>query len=261
MRVLLWVIALPFLTGAASPPPGDDTCPRFDHAHARWTALLARFVDHGIVDYATLKRTARGELDQYLQGLEQVQSACFAGFTKEQRFAFWINAYNAYTVKLILDHYPLKSIRSIGLLPLAAFRSSFIPLRVSGSADMSLNDIENEQLRNKIGDPRLHFTIVCASTSCPTLRPEAYRAAELDRQLDAAARAFINDTTKNRYDGTSKVLRLSSIFKWFRGDFERSGVTLGQFVARYLNEQDRARLSMPNPDIEFLDYDWSLNGK
>src|SRR4029434_9265868 len=134
-----------------------------------------------------------------------------------QRIAFWINAYNAFTLRLILDHYPIASIRRIGWLPGAAFRERFIPMQGLKGETISLDDIENGTLRSAFREPRIHFALVCAARSCPPLRREAYRGADLDRQLDDQARIFLRDATKNRVDAATRTLYLSSIFKWFRG--------------------------------------------
>lgn len=246
-------------SGAAA---GADVCPTFDHEHAAWTTVLARYVRDGGVDYAGLKRSGGPALDSYLRSLESVCRGHYDSWTNEQKLAFWINAYNAYTVKLILNHYPLTSIRSIGLLPGAAFRESFIPLRSLRGKVLSLNDIEHEILRREFREPRIHFAINCASKSCPELRSEAYRAATLDAQLTQAARGFVQDPTKNRFDAESRTLRLSSIFDWFREDFERSARTLPAFVARYAEPATASALTSGSTvRVEFLDYDWSLNGR
>ena len=241
---------------------GGDVCALFDHQHTAWNTILARYVREGVVDYADLKRSGLPSLDGYLRSLESVCRGHYDAWTREQKLAFWINAYNAYTVKLILNHYPLKSIRSIGLLPGAAFRESFIPLRSLRGKVLSLNDIEHDILRKEFREPRIHFAIVCASKSCPELRSEAYRATTLDSQLTQAARRFVSDTSKNRFDAASRTLRLSSIFDWFREDFERSSQTLPAFVARYAEPATSTALSSGgNVRVEFLDYDWSLNGR
>ena len=227
----------------------------FDHSHQRWTSQLRLFVHGGEVDYAAWKQD-QAQLDDYLRELVRVTRDEFASFSREQKLALWINAYNAYTVRLILDHYPLSSIRSIGLLPGAAFRRAFIPLL---GEKLTLNEIEN-RLR-QMGEPRIHFAIVCASKSCPKLRREAYRADVLDRQLDEAARAFLRDPTKNRWDKASRTLKLSSIFNWFSEDFTRPAGSLQAYVARYLDPGVRAAMESGPVRIEFLDYDWSLNGR
>lgn len=269
---------------------GPDSCALFDHSHAAWTNLLGRYVRDGFVDYAGLKKDGQADLGAYLRSLESVCRGHYDTWTRERKLAYWINAYNAYTVRLILNHYPLASIRKIGLLPGAAFREDFIPLTGLRGKTLSLNDIEQEILRKDFSEPRIHFAIVCASKSCPTLRSEAYRAADLDRQLDEAARGFIRDSSKNRFDAASHKLYLSSIFKWFREDFERAdslrelvGVrgaseprsgaraprdqstraakTLHEFVARYADEPTARAIRSGSVSIEFLDYDWSLNGR
>ena len=230
----------------------------FDHSHAAWTAVLRGYVRDGAVDYAGLKARGEPQLTSYLRALETLPREEYEHFSREQRLAFWINAYNAYTVRLTLDHYPLKSIRSIGLLPLAAFRKSFIPLL---GQELSLNDIENDRLRAELRDPRIHFAIVCASKSCPALRSEAWRADAIDQQLDEATVAFLRDTSRNRWDAPGRTLLLSSIFKWFREDFERAAGSLLAFVARYARPEVAAVLQQGPVKIEFLDYDWSLNAR
>lgn len=231
-----------------------------DKEHASWTGLLRRYVSGDFVDYAALKR-GRPELDAYLRSLEAVGRSDLEAWPRSDQLAFWINAYNAYTVKLVLDHYPLRSIRSIGFLPGSAFKRKFVPLDRVAGGKLSLDDIEHRILRERFQDPRIHFAIVCASRSCPVLRDEAYRGRDLDAQLDEAARSFLRDPARNRYDPASRTLSLSSIFKWFRGDFETAAGTLPAFVARYADEPIAEALRRGNVRIEFLDYDWSLNAR
>lgn len=215
-----------------------------DPQHAAWTSLLQRYVHAGEVDYTGLKKD-EGALDAYLRQLASVKRDEFDAFGRGAQLAFRINAYNAYAVRLILDHHPVGSIREIGLLPGAAFRSSFIPLL---GESVSLNQIE-AALR-EMGEPRIHFAIVCASKSCPELRGEAYVGADLDRQLEDATQRFLRDRSKNRVEGGT--LYLSSIFKWYRDDFTRAAGSLETYVAGRGLRGER---------VEFLDYDWSLNGK
>ena len=232
-----------------------------DPEHTAWTQVLATYVKAGEVDYGGMKERGQPALDAYLRALESVRPAEYAGFTREQRLAFWVNAYNAYTVRLILNHYPLKSVRKIGFLPLAAFRERFIPLKAVGDEVMSLNDIEHTHLREKLKDPRIHFAIVCASKSCPLLRSEAYRTSTIDAQLDAAARGFLADGFRNQINPASGTAKVSSIFKWFRGDFTQGGKTLGAFMAAYTEPTVAEFLRKKGDDLDFLDYDWSLNGR
>ena len=248
--------ALPPLAAAAAPP-----CAAFDHEHRAWTRLLEQYVRDGRVDYGGLHRDARPALSAYRDALSAVSRTCYADWTREQRLAFWINTYNASAVELVLEHYPVRSVRAIGWVPGSAFRTKFIPMKGLAGGELSLDDVEHEHLRKEFGEPRIHFAIVCASVSCPSLRSEAYRAADLDRQLDDQARRFLADPTKNRLDRTARTFRLSSIFKWFREDFEKAAGSLPAFVARYVDPATAAALGETDARIEFLDYDWSLNGK
>jgi len=247
---------------AASPATAAEAgCAAFDHDHRVWTGLLARHVRAGRVDYAGLARES-AELDGYLHALSGVTRTCYDAWARVQRLAFWIDVYDAFTVRLVLDHYPLRSIRDIGLLPLAAFRQKIVPMPGLRGATLSLNDVENDVLRGELaGEPRIHFAIVCASKSCPPLRSEAYRGPDLDRQLDEQTRAFLADPAKNRVDAAAHTLFLSSIFKWFRADFEAAAGTVPAFVARYLPPAGAAVAREPGVTVRYLDYDWSLNGR
>jgi hypothetical protein len=234
-------------------------CPTsVDHTHAEWTAILRRWVKDGRVDYAALHRQARRPLAAYLAALSGACRTDYERWTTAERIAFWINAYNAFTVQLVLDHYPIASIRSIGWLPGAAFRRRFIPMADLEGRSISLDDIEHETLRKAFHEPRIHFALVCAARSCPALREEAYRGADLDRQLDDQGRAFLRDPAKNRVDGATRTLYLSSIFEWFRGDFQEAAGSLPSFVARYL---DGDPATVADYRVEFLDYDWALNDR
>jgi hypothetical protein len=248
---LLFAVVLAVPAGAAT-----AACPTIDHTHAAWTAILERRVTDGRVAYAALARDDRDALERYLHQLSATCAADYEGWSRAERLAFWINAYNAFTVELVLDHYPITSIRTIGWLPGAAFRQAFIPMPGLKGGDVSLNDIEHDTLRADFREPRIHFALVCASTSCPPLRGEAYRAADLDAQLDDQARIFLRDPSKNRFDPATNTLQLSRIFDWFRADFEAVAESLPAYVARYL---DDPRVNRPGVDVEFLDYDWSLN--
>jgi Protein of unknown function, DUF547 len=231
-------------------------CAPVDHEHAAWRTILGRFVRDGEVAYGRLAREGAPLLTSYLNGLSSACADDYARWSRAERLAFWLNAYNAFTVKLVLDHYPIASIRRIGWLPGAAFREQFIPMPGLKGGAISLDDIENGTLRADFREPRIHFALVCASRSCPVLRAEPYRAVDLDRQLDDQARVFLADPSKNRFDPTTNTLYLSSIFKWFRTDFEAAAGSLPAYVGRYRSDP---RATAPAVRIEFLDYDWSLN--
>jgi hypothetical protein len=179
--------------------------------------------------------------------------------------AFLINAYNAFTVELILTRYPkLESIKDLGTLLSNPWKPKFIKLL---GTEMSLDNIEHDTLRAKgrYDDPRIHFAVNCASVGCPMLREEAFVADRLEAQLDEQALRFMSDRSRNRYaDGR---LLLSKIFDWYGGDFKAGykGISsLGAFAGRYANQladapADRERIRAGGVDIGFLDYDWKLN--
>lgn len=230
---------------------------QFDHSHQRWNELLTGFVKGGVVDYAGLKK-APAALEAYLAELSSICPAAYAAWSKPQKVALWVNAYNAWTIKTVLDHYPLASIKEIGLLPGAAWRDRFIPMASlrGGRGNLSLNDLEHEILRKDFPDARLHFALVCASKSCPELRSEAYRAEQLEAQLDDAGRRFLADPSKNAWDAATKTWHVSSIFKWYASDFERDGPGLVPFLKRFA-----AEVGTTQPTLDYLTYDWTLNGR
>ena len=226
----------------------------FDHAYPAWDALLRKHVvllDGGKasrMDYAGMAQQ-RGALKEYLQTVSRVSEAEFDAWTRPQRMAFLINAYNAYTVEKILARYPdLGSIWDFGKLFGNPFRDEFFSLF---GRKMSLDGIEHDILRKHYRDPRVHYAVNCASIGCPMLREEAYVAARLEAQLEEQAQRFLSDRTRNRFrDGR---LEVSKIFDWYKEDFEPRE----EYFARYAGV-----LGMPagaNPRLVFLDYDWSLN--
>ncbi|MFN2376028.1 MAG: DUF547 domain-containing protein [Candidatus Binatia bacterium] len=235
-------------------------CPAFDHHHPSWTLFLDRYVQNGVVDYERIHGD-ESLLTSYLAELRTVCADDHALWTRNQKLAFWINAYNAFTIRLILDHYPIDSIRSIGFLPGAAFRKAFIQLPNLRDGWISLQTIEDDILRAEFEEPRIHFAIVCASKSCPALASNAYTADALDFQLDRSARTFLADSTKNRWDASTRTFLLSSIFQWFRSDFEKPAGTLKQFLQRYVDPKISPEIGTDDVQLQFLAYDWSLNGK
>ena len=203
--------------------------------HRPWDRLLHRYVADGRVDYLAFLQQ-RDRLDEYLQGLQEVSREQLLGLPDSEQQAFWINAYNSFTVAMILDHYPVDGIfdvvplwkRAVGGSP---FKLQWIPLGPAHPSqpwdgELSLDDIEHGILRTRWAEPRIHFALVCASRGCPVLRSRAYRGADLEAQLDSAATGFLADRDKNRYDAVDHRLYLSPIFRWFRQDFRaRNGST------------------------------------
>jgi hypothetical protein len=213
--------------------------------------LLGKYVRQGVVDYAGLKAD-EARLDAYLKLLEETDTASLSA--KEQ-LAFYINAYNAWTLKLILGGYPgVKSIKELGSFLKSPWKKKIV--RVDKRV-ISLDEVEHGILRPRFKDPRIHFAVNCASKSCPPLLSEPYRGATIDRQLDDATRAFLNDPKQNYLEGG--ILYVSSIFKWYSEDFNDDVVG---FFLKYA-EGDLKKTLAEGADliqVRYLDYDWSLNG-
>ena len=244
----------------------------FDHAHSAWTTLLRRHVRLVRGGQATQVAYAgfaadRATLKGYLDSMTAVTPAAFSEWGKRERQAFLINAYNAFTVELILTKYPdLKSIKDLGSLLNSPWRPKWIPL-LGGM--VSLDDIEHAMLRKRgdYDDPRVHFAVNCASIGCPALREEAFVAARLDAQLDEQTLRFMSDRTRNRFNAQRGRLELSKIFDWYGEDFRlghRGIASLPAFAARYSDQladaaADRERIRSGKVDIAFTDYDWALN--
>ncbi len=246
----------------------QTTGDRFDHGYAAWDALLKKHVrwlsdnKQSQVDYKGFA-VDRAALQQVLAGWSAVTPAQFAGFNRDQKMVFLINAYNGFTVELILTQYPnLKSIKDLGSLFQSAWKKKFF--RLLGE-ERYLDWIEHEQLRPLYKDWRVHAAVNCASIGCPALRPEAFTAARLDDQLDDGMNRFMSDPTRNRYaDGGAE---LSEIFKWFAEDFQQNhrGIRgLNDLVLRYgdalgVPMAERPQIRSGTVRIRYLDYDWTLN--
>jgi len=227
--------------------------------HAPLDALLRAHVKEGVVDYRALK-TREQDLDRYLEALSRTDPA---PLPEKARLALWINAYNAFTLKLILERYP--GIKGIKDIP----RRWDLKRWTVGGKKYSLDGIEHGVLRKEFREPRIHFAIVCAARSCPDLRSEAYTAGRIDEQLSDAGRRFLSRPDKGFKAlrergllGTNDHVYLSQIFKWFAEDFERDGKTVIDFLIPYLPEEGRKFVEEHRKDlsIRYLDYDWSLNG-
>jgi hypothetical protein len=219
--------------------------------HRIYAELLKAFVRDGVVDYNGLKQQEE-RLDRYLDQL--------AGVTPDQldageRFAFYVNAYNAWTLKLILTHYPgIASIKDTARFWQSPWKKEIA--RIDGRL-LTLDEIEHDILRARYADPRVHFAVNCASKGCPPLRGEPFTGQDLDRQLDQSTRAFINDPARYRLAGDT--LYVSRIFKWFSEDFKDDPVG---FFRQYA-EGDLKKALQEGPrelKVKYLDYDWSLNG-
>jgi Protein of unknown function, DUF547. len=244
----------------------------FDQSHAAWQQLLHRSVvvsadgTRSAVDYAALKADPPA-LDAYLASLSAVSEATFARWSRDERLAFLINAYNAFTIELILTRYPdLTSIRDLGSTFGTPWQEPFFTLLGSRR---SLDDVEHGLIRKPgaFDDPRVHFALVCASIGCPMLRNEAYVGDRLDAQLDDAMRRFLADRTRNRYDPAGRTLEVSRIFDWYGSDFSQGyqgftsvPATLALFAGELADDPaDQAAIRAEQVPVSFLDYDWRLN--
>ena len=210
--------------------------------HNAWDLLLQKHVSNsGIVDYKGFKED-RAVLKAYLD--ELATNLPEDNWTREDKLAYWINVYNAYTVKLIIDNYPIKSIKDIK----DPWGKRFFKL---GSKWYNLNDVEHQILR-KMNEPRIHFAIVCASISCPKLENRAFYASNLEERLTSATKAFLNDASRNNISENS--LKISKIFKWFTKDFKQNNGSLATFINTYTDIE-----IAKNAKISYNDYNWNLN--
>lgn len=244
----------------------------FDQQHTAWDTLLKAHVvvaadgHSSRVDYAGFKAD-HAALTAYLAGLSAVTDNAYTGWTAPQRLAFLINAYNAFTVSLILTQYPdVKSIKDLGALFSSPWRKVFFTLR---DQQHSLDDIEHRMIRapDAFNEPRIHFAVVCASIGCPMLRNEAYVADRLDAQLEDGMRRFLADRSRNRFDAASGTLQVSRLFDWYDGDFTKGlhgfnsvAGTLAKFADELADDAAaRAAIKAGTVPITFLDYNWNLN--
>ncbi|WP_419176508.1 DUF547 domain-containing protein [Desulfosediminicola sp.] len=222
--------------------------------HSDWDQLLKKHVHQGEVNYTALKEDEK-KLDVYLSRLDATNPGVLS---RNDQLAYYINAYNAYTVKLILRNFisgrPVESIKDIGGLFSSPWSISFVHI---GGLKMSLDDVEHEILRPRFNEPRIHFAINCAAKSCPPLISEAYTGAEVEKQLQRNTVSFLNDPKANYVAGNT--LYVSKIFKWFGVDF---GNDIGGFVKKYAAPEMLGAINGAGSDLQvrFLKYDWSLNG-
>lgn len=247
----------PVMVGRACPPPERRSMDEIDHSG--WNRLLAEYVDDaGRVDYARWQRSSVDlqSLDDYLAELGRAEPSLPAA--KAVRLAFWINAYNAVTVRGIVQVFPTPSIRRH--TPIAFGFHIWHDLRLHvGDASYSLSQIEHEQLR-PLGDCRIHFAIVCASMGCPQLRREAYVAPRIHAQLDEATRTFLADRCKCAPHPAAQRVAISQIFQWFQNDFGPTPqLALAALADYFPDEASRRAARDARWHVTYLDYDWRLN--
>lgn len=225
-----------------------------------FSSILKQKIHQGEVDYRGLKKV-ENELDRYLKGFQDIK---LEKMSVDERKTMWINAYNMFTLKLILKHYPLKSIKEIPKSKRWDGRYWKI-----GTETLSLNDIEHKKLR-PMGDPRIHFAINCASYSCPDLSSELFEVHSLEQQLNQCMDRFLLDPNKGLkikrekgfFWGENTTLYISKIFSWFKVDFDKKSGSVLNYLKEYAPEKVRKQISKESEiKIKYLDYSWDLNTK
>lgn len=237
LLLIALTLALPALASAA------------DADHSKFDALLKAHVKGDKVDYKGFVDNA--DFKAYREMLAATDPATLPD--DKARLAFWINAYNASTIAGVLEHWPaIKSVADpypdYGFFKRAEY--------TVGGKKYSLNDIENEIIRKRFKEPRIHAALNCASISCPPLAPYAFTAAKLDGQLQAVFVAFANDPQRNQIDPATGAVKLSQIFNWYGGDFQPS---VQQYLAPFVKDEAKKKALIDAKAVEFLPYDWSLN--
>lgn len=232
--------------------------------HGLFTAVLQEHVENGRVDYAALAEDRR--LDRYLKELEGTNPDELA--TRNEKLALWINAYNAFTLKLVADAYPVDSIHDLatgGMIIGWLIKRTAWDIRFAnvGGKEYTLNEIEHEILRPEFQDARIHFAIVCAAVSCPLLRSEAYLPERIDEQLDEEGRRFLADESRNAFDLEDRRARISKIFDWFEEDFGSTDAEVIRYLAQFAPSEVADHMARHSEEwsIRYQSYDWSLNGR
>lgn len=221
-------------------------------SYAAFDTVLASHLHEGRVDYGALARD-RGPLERFLASTREAQPDTWP---EADQIAFWVNVYNARVLEGVIRRPGLKSVLDVGRILGVPTLGFFRDKARSGGRDLSLNDIEHQILRQRFREPRVHFVLNCASASCPVLPSRALEAETLDRTLEAATRAFLSDSDKNHL-GPGATLELSSLFKWYRSDFEAASGSLAAFIGEHAPGH---RPIAEGVRIRFLPYDWALNG-
>lgn len=227
----------------------------FDRDHSVYGKVLHRFVRDGLVDYGGLYSDPK-DLNVYLDSIAAVSEREFQSWAKPEQLSLLINLYNAQTLRLIVDHYPVNSIKDIGTVLQGPWEQPVVRLF---RKTLTLDSLEHGIVRKRFSEPRVHFALVCAAIGCPPLRGEPYVGSRLGEQLDDQTRIFLATHRKNRLDRVERVLYLSPIFKWFEQDFTSQGGTVLSFVQKYLPPAPAQEVARRPYGIRYTDYDWALN--
>ncbi|MGB3727836.1 MAG: DUF547 domain-containing protein [Thermodesulfobacteriota bacterium] len=212
--------------------------------------VLQTYIQDGLVDYAGLKSNPE-DLKLYLKQTSVVTKENFDEWTKDEQLAFLINLYNAQSLALVVENYPVKSIKDIATDTGGAWK---LPIVNLFGELITLDALENEVIRKNYPDPRVHFALVCAALGCPDLINTPYEAKALDTQLEEQTKTFLMDSDKNSIDINQKILMLSPIFDWFKEDFSAKSGSVIEFVNPYYDNKTNKEFK-----IEYTNYDWSLN--
>jgi len=231
----------------------------YDPSYKAWGQWLKNYaVVNGSATTVKYKEALKkkNDMDPLVQTIEKMERAKYDSLPEKERLAFLINSYNILTVKWILDHYPVKSIKDTGSFLQSPWKKKFFKLF---GEDENLDGIEHEKIRKDFNEPRIHFAVVCASKGCPALKGVPYLASDLDKQLEESLKAFLQDGARNRYDTKENTLYLSKIFNWYGDDFKKASGTVQNFVAPRMGKTPEEVEKIKNAKVEFLEYDWDLN--
>jgi hypothetical protein len=217
--------------------------------------FLIKKGEQTLIQYKALK-TAPKSLESYLQKISAVSLKQYQSFSRNQKLAFLINAYNAFTLKIIIKNYPVDSIKDIGNIFKNTWKIKFFTLL---GEKRHLDWIEHDVLRKKFDEPRIHFAVNCASISCPSLLEKVFQPKKLDQQFNTAAKNFLTNSQKNRWDREANILYLSKIFEWYGQDFQEKHSSFKQYIIPFFAKSPSEKKKIKSADIKYLDYNWKLN--
>ena len=239
--IILLVLLFANQSSIANPP---------NDSNQLYEKVLNSYLKDGLVDYLGLKSDPKN-LNKYLDQMSSTSKQTFDEWNKNEQLAFLINLYNAQTLDLVANNYPVKSIKDIASDSGGPWEQPIVTLF---GDKITLNALEHEVIRKNYLDPRVHFALVCAALGCPVLLNTPYQAATLENQLDQQTKAFLLDPDKNSIDSERKILRLSPVFDWYKKDFIAKSGSVIEFVNPYFNDQANSDF-----EIQYTNYDWSLN--
>ena len=248
--ILLGLLAMAVPAGAAAPPD-----------YKVWGELVSKYYDPAKgMNYKALKEQDKKTLNDLRR---QMATVDVQSLTRQDQLAYWINLYNINVVGVVVDHYPVASIRDISTDPIVRLNVFKKPSVQTKKGALSLNDVENDKVREGFKDPRIHFAINCAAQSCPPIRTEPYVGSQISQQLDDQARKFLNGPNGVRPEkkGGALVLHTTKIMDWFQDDFDKWGGGQIGFLVRYLSadKSKQIRAAASQVKLDFDDYSWKLN--